>query len=50
MLNAWSDDNQAFLMESNKENQLLEEDADNLGTDIISKNDSIDSENKLKNV
>ena len=35
-------------MESNKENQLVEEDEDNLGIDIISKSDEIESENKLK--
>ena len=48
MLNAWSDDNQAFLMASNKENQLVGKDADNLVEETNSKISSIESENKLK--
>ena len=35
-------------MESNKENKLVKEVEDNLGIDIISKSDQIESENKLK--
>ena len=35
-------------MESNKENQLVDEDEDNLGIDIISRSDEIESVNKLK--
>ena len=45
MLNAWSDDNQAFLMASNKENQLVEKDEDNFGNEAFSKSDSSKNEN-----
>ena len=35
-------------MASNKENKLVEKNADNLGIDTISKSDAIETENKSK--